>query len=202
MVFPILGYGTKNTFLVGISNIFCFSNILFLFLIMPHLKDYKQFNKLSYTAIILSGILILSVISSLLLMFPISISSGSSIPLYLQTRAITFGKLIQRIDAFFVLIWNLNILSYCSIVIGFIVSLFKKISNIQSSSTISYSFVTIIFGVSLVYSNIIQARKLEAGGYKYLVLSLVFGLGFLILLFANIKRAISKNRLKGAQTVE
>lgn len=201
-VFPILGYSAKNTFLIGASNIFCFSNILFLFLIMPHLKDYKQFNKLSYTAIILSGILILSVIASLLLMFPISISSGSSIPLYLQTRAITFGKLIQRIDAFFVLIWNLNILSYCSIVLGFIVSLFKKISNIQSTSTISYSFVTILFGASLLYSNIIQARKLEAGGYKYLVLSLVFGLGFLILLFANIKRIVRRNNLKGEQRIE
>lgn len=201
-IFPILGYGPKNTFLIGATNIFCFGNILFLLLIMPHLKDYNQFNKLSYTAIILSGILILSVVASLLLIFPISICSGSNIPLYLQTRTITFGKLIQRVDAFFVLIWNLNILSYCSIVIGFIISLFKKISNIQSSSTISYSFVSILFGMSLVYHNIIQARKLDSEGYKYLVLFLVFGLGFFILLLANIKKAIQKNKTKGEYKIE
>ena len=82
--------------------------------------------------------------------------------------------------------------SFHNVEVFFVVSLFKKISNIQSTSTISYSFVAILFGASLIYNNIIQARKLEAGGYKYLVLLLVFALGFLILLFANIKKAMKK----------
>lgn len=42
-VFPILGYGAKNTFVNGLSNIYAFSSISFLFLIMPLLKDYKRF---------------------------------------------------------------------------------------------------------------------------------------------------------------
>ena len=40
-VFPILGYGASNTFLKGAANIFSFGNILFLFFIMPMLKDYN-----------------------------------------------------------------------------------------------------------------------------------------------------------------
>ena len=42
-IFPILGYGAKNTFVNGLSNIYAFSSVSFLFLIMPLLKDYKRF---------------------------------------------------------------------------------------------------------------------------------------------------------------
>ena len=42
-IFPILGYGAKNTFVNGLSNIYAFSSISFLCLIMPLLKDYKRF---------------------------------------------------------------------------------------------------------------------------------------------------------------
>lgn len=201
-VFPILGYGASNTFLKGAANIFSFGNILFLFFIMPMLKDYNQFKKLSYSSAILSGILILLSIVALLLMFPIPISSGSNIPLYLQTRKLALGKLIQRVDALFILIWIITILSYISIIIGFIVSIFKKISNIQSSSTVSSCFVAILFAASLIYNNIIQIRKLDAENYKYLTLILVFGLGFLILLLANIKNMIKKNKFKGERKSE
>lgn len=201
-VFPVLGYGASNTFLKGAANIFSFGNILFLFFIMPMLKDYNQFKKLSYSSVILSGILILLSIVALLLMFPIPISSGSNIPLYLQTRKLTLGKLIQRVDALFILIWIITILSYISIIIGFIVSIFKKISNVQSSSTVSSCFIAILLGASLIYNNIIQIRKLDAENYKYLTLILVFGLGFLILLLANIKNMIKKNNFKGERKSE
>lgn len=197
-LFPILGYGFENTFIKGSMNLFCFGNLVFLFFLMPHLKDYNQFNKLSYTSVIITGLLLLLVIGSILLMFPISIASGSSIPLYLQTRAITIGKFIQRIDALFVLIWNLSVLSYSSIIIGFINYIFKKITNVQNSSTVSYTFVAILFGTCLLYNNILQTRKLEAEGYKYIALSLTFIVSFIILILANIKKKfIKKDNIKG-----
>lgn len=193
-VFPILGYGTKNIFLQGSSNIFCFGNIFFLLLIMPYLKDYNQFNKLSYTSILLSSFFILITILGILLVFPLNVASTSNIPLYMQTRTLTFGKLLQRLDALFILIWDLNILSYLSIVIGFVVSIFKKISNLQTEKTISYTFVAILLGTSLNYKNIIETRLLDSNWYKNFTLILVFGLGFLILLFANIKKISHKKK--------
>lgn len=200
--FPILGNGIQNTFVTGATNIFCFGNILFLLFMMPLLKDYNQFNKLSYTAIALSGFFILLTIVSILFMFPLSISSGSNIPLYLQTRGISVGKLIERVDALYIFIWIINILSYISIITGFIISIFKKITNIQNTSTISYSFIAILFGASLVYENVIQIRELDSKGYKFLSLTLVFGLGFLILLLANIKKLIKKNITQGEKNFE
>lgn len=203
-VFPILGYGAKNTFLNGIENIFCFSNILFLLLIMPYLKNYSQFKRLSYTSIVLSGAFILLTISGILLVFPLNIASTSNIPLYMQTRTLTFGKLLQRLDALFILIWDLNILSYLSIVIAFATSIFKKISNIQETKTISYTFVAILLGASLSYKNVIETMKLDARLYKGFTLTLVFGLGFLIMILANIKKTIisKKSINKGEKYIE
>ena len=195
-VFPILGNGAENTFLYGISNIFCFGNIFFLLFLMSYLKDYNQFNKLSYISIILSSFFILLTILGILLIFPLNVASTSNIPLYMQTRTLTFGKLLQRLDALFILIWDLNILSYLSIIVGFIVSIFKKITNIQSTKTISYTFVAILLGASLIYKNIIETRLLDSNWYKNFTLIIVFGMGFIIFLLANIKkRKNEKNQI-------
>ena len=193
-VFPVLGYGAQNIFLTGAGNIFCFGNIFFLLLLMPYLKDYDQFKKISYTAILLSSFFILITILGILLIFPLNVASTSNIPLYMQTRTLTFGKLLQRLDALFILIWDLNILSYLSIVIGFVVSIFKKITNIQTGKTISYSFVAILLGSSLMYRNIIETRLLDSQWYKNFTLILVFGMGFLILILANIKKSINEKK--------
>ena len=187
-VFPIMGYGTKNIFLTGSANIFCFGNIFFLLFLMPYLKDYNQFKKLSYTSVILSSFFIFITILGILLVFPINVASTSNIPLYMQTRTLTFGKLLQRLDALFILIWDLNILSYLSIIVGFTVSIFKKITNIQTSKTISYTFVAILLGATLIYKNIIETRLLDSNWYKNFTLIIVFGIGFFVLLLANIKK--------------
>lgn len=203
-VFPILGNGTKNIFLNGSANIFCFGNIFFLLFLMPYLKDYNQFKKLSYTSVILSSFFIFITIFGILLVFPINVASTSNIPLYMQTRTLTFGKLLQRLDALFILIWDLNILSYLSIVIGFVISIFKKITNIQTTKTISYTFVAILLGATLIYKNIIETRLLDSNWYKNFTLIIVFGIGFLILLLANIKKIIifKKSINKGEMQIE
>lgn len=196
-IFPILGYGPKNTFITGIDNLFVFGNLIFLFLLMPILKDYKQFNKLSYTALIISGLFIFLTILALLLMFPVDISSNSNLPMYLQTRKITLGKFIQRVDVFFVLIWILSLLSYLSIVISFVLSMFKKLTSIENKSLVSYSFIAILFATSLLYKNVIQIRQLDANLYKYLSLLFTFGISTIILLMCNIKHKIKdKDKVK------
>ena len=199
-VFPVFGYGLNNIFLEGSANIFGFANIIFLFFIMSMLKDYKQFKKLSVISVLISRLFIFLTVASVLLAFPLDIASGSNIPVYLQTREITLGKFIQRSDALFVLIWILAILSYLSVVTGFILRIFKKITNIQNSSAMCYCFVAVLLGISLLYSNVLQIKYISSGFYKYSFIILVFGVCFTILIFANIKKVFQsfKGRIKNA----
>lgn len=190
-IYPIFGYGIKNTFIDGSSNIYIIGCISYIFFLMPLLKDYKQFGKISYFGIGISGLFILLTIIALILMFPFEIASTSNLPIYMQTREITFGNLIQRTDAFFVIVWILTLLSYLSIILNFIISIFKKITNIQYKSSLVNCFLAILFGISLLYSNIIQVKYLQATIYKDFSLILVIGICFLILVLANIKKAIN-----------
>lgn len=193
-VFPILGYGAQNTFVNGSSNVYAFSSIAFLFLIMPILKDYNEFNKISFSYIGIASLFIIATISSLLLTFPIEVASGSNVPIYILIREITFGNFIQRTDAFFVIIWILTTLSYLSIMIAFILLIFKKITNIQNKSAISNCLLAILFGTSLIYSNILQIRFLQSIVYKNFVLIFIFGINIAILILSNIKQMILKRK--------
>lgn len=200
-IFPALGYGAKNLFLNGLGNLYAFSSISFLFFIMPLLKDYNTFNKVSYWYVALASLFIFLTIIALTLMFPIEIASGSNIPIYTQMRQITIGDFIQRTDAFFVLIWILTILSYLSVMFAFILLIFKKIAHIHNQSAVSNCFLAILFGISLLYTNIAQIKSLQSTAYKNTVLVLVFGITTFILLLANIKRIV-QNKKKGEYNLE
>lgn len=200
-IYPIMGYGVKNLFINGSSNIYAFGSIAFLLFIMPLLKGYEKFNKISYWYIGLSSLLTLLVIASLQLTFPLEIASGSNIPIYIQTRQITLGTFIQRTDVFFVLVWILTLLSYLSIILSFILLIFKKITNIQNTAAVSNCFLAILFSIGLFYPNILEARHIQSTFYKYSMLILVFGISSIILILGNIKRFII-NKKKGELTIE
>lgn len=197
--FPLLGFGIKNIFLDGALNIFAFSGLTYALFLMPMMKNNKHLFRITYIAAIISSVFIFFTIVALLLMFPLPISTGSNIPIYLQTREIKIGNFIQRADAFFVIIWLVTILSYLSIMITFITSIFKKITNIENKSTINNCLLAIIFGLSLSYANLVQVRQFQSVVYRNAFIVFVIGVNFLILLFSNIKAVIKK---KGKQSNE
>lgn len=194
-LFPVLGYGAKETFLYGSSNIFIFGNIVFLHFLMPLLKNIKSFNKLAFSSILISSFFIFISTVSLLLMFPFVLSTQGSMPIYLQSRQISLGRFVQRTDAFFLLIWIISLLSYLSIALHFIINIFKKVTNIQDSRQTVYCFSALIFAIALLPQNVISLNFLTGPVYKNLNLILIFGISILILILANIKMKRNKSTL-------
>ena len=197
--FPLLGYGVKNIFVNGALNVFAFSGLTYAFFLMPMMKNNKHFFSISYSAAIISGIFIFLTIIALLLMFPVSVSTGANIPIYLQTREIKIGNFIQRSDAFFVIIWLVTILSYLSIMITFITSIFKKITNTENKNAIDNCLLAILFGLSLAYANLVQVRQFQSIIYKNVFVIFVLGVNFLVLILSNVKAVLKK---KGKQKNE
>ena len=192
-LFPIMGYGAKNIFVNGFSNLYMFGGTIFLLFMMPMLQKPEQFGKIAYSSTAIYSIAVFVTILALLLMFPISISSGSNIPLYMQIREITLGNFIQRTDALFVIIWFITLLSYLSIIMNFVTIIFKKITNIKDTSSIGNCFLAILFGFSLLYSNIVQVRTFQSKYYRILFLILL-GATFIILILANLKYKFKNER--------
>ncbi len=200
-VYPIFGYGFKNTFLDGLKNISIFANLFLLSLASPLLHSKRQFDTVSILSTIICGVFVSLTVTALLLMFPSSISSGSNVPLYLQTRAINLGRLVQRVDAFFILIWLLTMLSYISISVAAVTYVFRKIFNLSDSTHISYTFFAILFGICLIYTNLIQIRQIDSRQNNLISIIILSSITFLVLILGNIKKKKQDKKMKGFQNV-
>lgn len=200
-VFPVLGYGVKQTFLFGLSTVAAFSDFIILYYILPLLKDKKKFSKISFTTMAISAFLILCAVSTLLLISNYT-TTQSLLSIYLATRRISFGIFLKRADSLFVLIWILSMFAYLSITTALSYYVFNK-TKTKHKSTSSWSLIIItalIWLVSLLPQDIAQVRFLENTVLKYLTLIFVFGINFIILLLGNIKLKLSKRKTVVPQT--
>ena len=193
-VFPILGNGAVSTFLSGISNLFAFGGIAYLYFLPPHLKEQKDYTKIAFSAIGVSGIFLLMSVTTLLLLFPLLTSSEEILPLYLAARFIEFGRFFQRLDAVFVFTWIISMACYLSLELYFATDIFKKITNIQYSKWVIGLITSICFGIALIPQDLKQISFLENNVYKYIILILVIGVGLGILIFFNIKHLILQKK--------
>lgn len=200
-IFPLLGNGIGTTFFSGISNLFAFGGISLLYFIPPSLKDNKQFKKVAFASIILSGIWLLFSIATLLFIFPFSVTSKEILPLYLASRFIEFGRFFQRIDAAFLLMWIISMVSYLSIVVGFIASIFKKLTSFKYQYITIYVCCALIFILSMIPQNDAQIHFLETTVYKYVVLLLVFGIAPFMLILSTIKHKRQQKYKKGGELI-
>ncbi len=186
-LFPILGHGVNATFFSGITNLFAFGGIAILYFIMPFLKNTKNFKKISVIAVVISSIYLFLSVTSLLLVFSFVTNTDQTLAIYSLSRSIEYGRFFQRTDALFILLWILLVFSYLSIVVGLVLSIFKKISNISNPKMMTYCVAILLFSIGLISSNISIAKFIQGTLYRYYELILVFIISFVILLIANFK---------------
>lgn len=191
---PLLGNGIIPTFFSGLSNLSAFGAISMLYFIPPYLKEQQSFSKVAFGSVAISGVFLLMSVTTLLLMFPLVASSEEVLPLYLASRFIEFGRFLQRLDAVFVFIWIISMVSYLSIVFYFITSIFQKVINTQYSKWTIGLFASFAYGFGLIPQNLHQLSFLDNTVYKYIILILVIGIGLSVLIFANIKYLIQQKK--------
>ena len=203
-IFPILGFGAKETFITGASNIFAYSGLAILYFIMPMLKDSKNFKKVSIVSTILVGILIVGSVSSLVLSFPFIENINEISSLYVESTDITYWQVFQRIDGLFVFSWILALLSYISVVLFIIVVIFRKLTNAKKEFPVVLAFATITYVTTLIPNNIAMIRFLEDIVFKYTNIIVAIFLSLIVLIFANIKYKIvnRKNTIINSNNIE
>ena len=200
-MFPLLGNGWIPTFFSGLSNLFAFGGISYLYLLPLHLKDQKGYSKIAFTSIGISAFYLLISVATLLFMFPFFTTTEEVFPLYLASRFIEFGRFFQRLDAVFLLIWILSVVSYLCIAFYFTTSIFQKITNMQYTKWYVTLFAALVFGISLLPENMQQINFLENTVYKYIIIILIFIVGLSVLLLANLKYNMIQKK-KGVVNIE
>ena len=193
-IFPILGFGADKTFLVGINNIFAFSGFAYLYFLIPILKNPEQFKKVAFISTIISAIYLFLSVICLLMMFSFISFSEELLSVYLLTRMIEFGRFFQRIDAIFILIWILAMISFLSISSFFSIYVVDKLVRFKNPDELSYCIASFIFVVALSIKNIAQIKFIQDAVFKYVIISLVFVVSFIILILANLKHRKEKSQ--------
>ena len=117
------------------------------------------------------------------------------LPLYNATRYIEFGSFFQRLESVFLLIWILAFACYLSITSKFAMSIFKKLTNIETKKPLIDVFGLLILGISLLPKNYAISSKFETDIYPHLVLGITFCLGISILILANILKKKQKKEV-------
>jgi hypothetical protein len=184
---PILGYGINTTFFSGMSNLFAFSGLAYIYFLGPLLNEPKDIKKISYISIGISAFYLLLSVTALLVSFADTLTINELSPVYFLIRSTNWGTFLQRPDALFILGWILSLMSYLSITIWSVSNIFKKITKIQNTKILTYLFATLIFIVTLLPKNISDISFIQNTVFRYFTIILVFIISFLILLFANIK---------------
>lgn len=193
-VFPIMGTGFVNTFILGIGNIYAFSGIAFLYFLPPLLKKPENFKKVSITSCILFAIYLILTVSIILFMFSYFISIDEILPLYVVARFIELGTFFVRLESIFLLIWMVIFACYLSIVVRFCMLIFKKITNIKQIRALSYPFAILVLSISLLPKTYANAKHYESNVYPYVILGLDYFFCIALLVFANLKRRKEKQK--------
>ena len=187
-LFPVLGNGPDKIIISTLSNLSSFTSLSLLFFLNPFINKKEDFKKIAFLGIIFSAIYLFLSIFLMLLVFPTSLADEGLFLMYLISRSIEYGRFFQRTEAIFTLLWIMSSLSFISVLLFYVSYIFKKITNIKNSKQILYAFIAIIFSIALIPNNLSAFLFLEKSLYRYVFIGLVFGVSFLIMVFANIKK--------------
>jgi spore germination protein (amino acid permease) len=194
-IFPILGYGINKTFLSGLSNIFSFSGMLYLLFLPPLLDKPEKLKRMSVVAVIISGIYLFFSVTCLLLSLSFTMHSDESFSLYVLTRYLDYGRFIQRVDAIFILVWIIAIISYINIPISLSIHIFKKLTNISDINSINYTINLFILALSIIPIEYAIFTNVLGKIVQYSFLILFFAISLPVLIISNLKlKYINKSR--------
>ncbi len=196
-IFPILGEGAFNTFILGLTNLASFGGIAYLYFLPPLLKDVTKFKKITLISIIATAVYLIFTIATLLFIFTFFTDVNEISPLYTATRYIEFGSFFQRLESIFLLIWILVFACYLSIVVKFSMNIFQKITGISNKKPLIDIFLVLILSIALIPKNLAISQSFESKVYPYLMIGIVLVLGIGILIFANIAK---KKQIHNANT--
>lgn len=142
-LFPIFMSGPKSVLSGGLKNASCFSDIIAINLLLPHVKDIGAPKKSGRLALLTGAITMLLICLSYALCYPYPASKEYLLPVCQLTKMIRAGEYFQRFEAFFEFVWEISQLLYSAIYIFLICETLKKAFNLKDRKAIALPVITI-----------------------------------------------------------
>ena len=188
-IFPILGHGTQSTFVSGLTNLYTFGGIAYIFFLPKNLKRPDKFMSISIWSMIISSFLLTVTVATTILMFNKNITSGQLFPLYIAVRYIEFGTFFQRLDSAFILVMNIAICSFLGIYGNLCLGILKEITGISDAKPLSYPLVLLLYAFTLLIDAKFVLETMQDIVFKIFFFG-VIALGIIILILSNLKKIL------------
>lgn len=160
-LFPILGNGTVGILKGGIRNISCFSDLLALNLLLPHMRDISVPKRSGRRALLIASCTMFFICLSYGLCYPFPWSKEYLLPVYQLSTRIRAGEYFQRFEAFFEFVWEISQLLYSTIYIFLISETVSKAFNLSDRTAICYGIIAAVTLVAAEPSSVAQVLKVS-----------------------------------------
>jgi len=154
-LFPILGNGTGSILKGGIKNISCFSDVLAVNLLLPHIQDISIPKKSGRKALLIASLTMLFICLSYALCYPYPWSKEFLLPVYQLSTRIRAGEYFQRFEAFFEFVWEISQLLYSTIYIFLISETLAKAFSLSDRTAICYGVIAAVALISIEPSSVV-----------------------------------------------
>lgn len=192
---PLLGHGAGDVFGSGFFAVSIFAELIFLFLLYPFIRTYRNLKTSGLLALGFSSFFLILSAFIYLMAFPYPIAIERVMPIYQLARLINYGRFFQRIESVFVLIWAMAAFLYLAVGFYFMIRIFSKTFKLKYEKPLIPAFAIIVFATSLIPTNIIEALRLETHYFRVWAWIVTFAFSILILLAARWRKRM-KDRKK------
>ncbi len=145
-IYPVMG---KGNFLNSWSALYIFSDIVYFYVIFPHIKNSDKARRVPYKAIVLCALFTLILFAIYTLCVPYPVSQTFKYPIYRLAVLANSSVVFQRLDGVVFIIWIfLSFISSGSLAL-FAVMIFKKVFCLKNQNAICPAVALLCFGISL-----------------------------------------------------
>lgn len=152
-MFPIWGYGFKNTAIHGILRSSTYGDVIILAVIAGSLQGVSHIRKAGYISILISTLLISISFAAFTLAFPYYTLQEVTAPMYELATLIDYGRFFNRLDPIFLFIWIVSSLVSITAIFYISTSIYCKMFSIQEIKPVILPFAVIIFTAAIIPPN-------------------------------------------------
>ena len=193
---PFWGNGVSAIFGWGTFKLSIYADVILIFFLSPYIiHTHKDFKFIGFVSIGISAAFMLLSVIMFLGALPYPAAIENLLPIYQLGRIISYGRLFQRIESLFIVIWVISALLYLSSAFYFLVNTFKKTFKLSYHQPTVLAFAIIVFNLSLLPQSLMAADEMRKNFFDNLGLILTFVLAVILLIMAR----IFKKKAKGGK---
>jgi spore germination protein KB len=176
LLFPLLGAGARATLLGGTATVGVWGEVILAAVLAGMLQPGVRPLRAGISALILCGVLLLIVVIAVSMVFPFPIASQLTSPYYSLSRALSFGRFLQRLEALTLLIWAFASLLKVAVMVKATVTTFCQVFAIRDQDPLMAPAISLVFALAVLpgsfaaTSNLLWQGVLVYGGIPSLVI--------------------------------